>query len=158
VTLSHEVECDEAYVIAGHKGQPEMVQTKRRTGRRRRLKGKCGRGTLAKERPPIFGLMQRCGQVVINMLANVKQKPSEPLIKETIAPGTRIYTHVQGVLVKSVDFLRRLQMASDTNGTTGTKKSLTKLMVALVRLVGVDRSACSRGVCNGSPSPRCLLL
>ena len=51
MTLCHEVECDEAYVIAGHKGQPEVVKKKRRKGRRRRLKGKGGRGTLEKERP-----------------------------------------------------------------------------------------------------------
>ena len=70
-TLSNEVECDEAYVIAGHKGHPEVVKTKGRKGRRRRLKGKGGRGTSEKERPPVFGMMQRCGQVVINMLANV---------------------------------------------------------------------------------------
>ena len=37
VTLSNEVECDEAYVIAGHKGQPEVVKHKGRKGRRRRL-------------------------------------------------------------------------------------------------------------------------
>ena len=86
MTLSHEVECDEAYVVAGHKGQPEVVKTTGRKGRRRRLKGKEGRGTLAKEKPPVFGMMQRCGQVVINMLANVKQKTIEPFIKETIAP------------------------------------------------------------------------
>ena len=67
--LSNEVECDEAYVIAGHKVQPEVVKEKGRKGRRRRLKGKCGRGTLAKERPPVFGMMQRGGQVVINLLA-----------------------------------------------------------------------------------------
>jgi len=87
VTLSNEVECDEAYVIAGHKGQPEVVKNKGRKGRRRRLKGKAGRGTLEKERPPIFGMIQRGGQVVINMIANVKQKTIEPLIKETIAPA-----------------------------------------------------------------------
>jgi hypothetical protein len=92
VTFSHEVECDEAYVIAGHKGQPEVVKSKERKGRRRRLKGKAGRGTLAKERPPVFGMMQRGGQVVINLMANVKQKTIEPLIKDTILPGTRIYT------------------------------------------------------------------
>ena len=45
MTLSHEVECDEAYVIAGHKGQPEVVKSKERKGRRRRLKGKRQRGT-----------------------------------------------------------------------------------------------------------------
>ena len=74
MTLSDEVECDAAYVIAGHKGQPEVLKSKGRQGRRRRLKGKAGRGTLEKERPPVFGMMQRGGQVVINLMANVKQK------------------------------------------------------------------------------------
>ena len=92
MTLSDEVECDEAYVIAGHKGQPEVVQSKGRQGRRRRLKGKAGRGTLEKERPPVFGMMQRGGQVVINLMANVKQKTIEPFIKDTIVPGTLVYT------------------------------------------------------------------
>jgi transposase-like protein len=90
--LSAEVECDEAYVVAGHKGHPAAVQEKGRKGQRNRLKGPCGRGTLEKEKPPIFGMIQRGGQVVINMIANVKQKTIEPLIKETIAPGTRVYT------------------------------------------------------------------
>src|SRR6266481_2536262 len=90
--LSNEVECDEAYVIAGHKGQPEVVKEKGRKGRRRRRKGKCGRGTLEKERPPVFGMIQRGGQVVINLLANVKQKTIEPLIKETIVSGALVYT------------------------------------------------------------------
>ncbi len=65
---------------------------KGRKGRRRRLKGKGGRGTLKKERPPVFGMIQRGDQVVINMLANVKQKTIEPFIKNTIAPGARVYT------------------------------------------------------------------
>jgi hypothetical protein len=92
VTLSNEVECDEAYVIAGHKGQPEVVKNKGRKGRQRRLKGKAGRGTLAKERPPVFGMIQRGGQGVIKLLANVQQKTIEPFIKDTIIPGTLIYT------------------------------------------------------------------
>jgi transposase-like protein len=92
VTLSNEVECDEAYVVAGHKGQPEVVKKKGRQGRRRRLQGKCGRGTLEKERPPVFGMMQRSGQVVINLLANVTHKTIEPFIKDMIIPGTRVYT------------------------------------------------------------------
>ena len=77
MTLSHEVECDEAYVIAGHKGQPEVVKSKGRPGRRRRQKGKVGRGTLEKERPPVFGMMQRGGQVVLSLLANMQQKTIE---------------------------------------------------------------------------------
>ena len=90
--LSNEVECDEAYVTAGHKGHPEVVKSKERQGRRRRLQGKAGRGTLEKERPPVFGMLQRGGQVVINLLANVQQKTIEPLIKDTIVPGTRVNT------------------------------------------------------------------
>ena len=79
-------------MIAGHKGQPEVLKATGRKGRRRRLKGKRGRGTLEQERPPVFGMMQRGGQVVINLLANVKQKTIEPLIKDTIDPGTLVYT------------------------------------------------------------------
>jgi len=92
VTLLDEVECDEAYVIAGHKGQPEVVKKKGRKGRRRRLKGKAGRGTLEKERPPVFGMMQRGGQVVINLLANYEAKDDRPFIKDTIVPGALVYT------------------------------------------------------------------
>jgi transposase len=79
-------------MTAGHKGQPEVVKSKERQGRRRRLQGQAGRGTLAKERPPIFGMLQRGGQVVINLLANVQQKTIEPLIKDTIVAGALVYT------------------------------------------------------------------
>ena len=92
MTLSNEVECDEAYVVAGHKGQPEVVKSKGRKGRRCRRKSKSGRGTLEKEKPPVFGMMERGGQVVIHLLANVKQKKIEPFIKDTIDPGTLVYT------------------------------------------------------------------
>ncbi len=35
------------------------------------LKGARGRGTLEKEKPPIFGMIERGGQVVIQRLENV---------------------------------------------------------------------------------------
>ena len=92
MTRSNEGECDETSVVAGHTGQPEVVKNKGRKGRRNRLKGKRGRGTLHKERPPVFGMLQRGGQVVINLLANVKQKTIESFIKDTITPGTLVYT------------------------------------------------------------------
>jgi transposase-like protein len=47
---------------------------------------------LAKERPPVFGMIERGGQVMIHLLANVKQKTIEPLMKDTIKPGTLVYT------------------------------------------------------------------
>ena len=65
---------------------------KEREGRRRRLKGDRGRGTLEKEKPPIFGMIQCSGEVVIRMLANVQQATIEPLLRATIALGTILYT------------------------------------------------------------------
>ena len=79
--LSNEVECDEAYVVAGHKGQPDMVKSKGRKGRRRRRKSKSGRGTMAKEKPPVFGMIERGGQVVVHLLSNVQQKTIELCIR-----------------------------------------------------------------------------
>lgn len=90
MTLSNEVECDEAYVIAGQKGHPEVVKSTGRKGRRRRLKGKAARGTLEKEKPPVFGMIQRGGAVGIPLLAHVQQKPIEPCMKDTIIPGTLV--------------------------------------------------------------------
>ena len=56
------------------------------------MKGARGRGTLEKEKPPIFGMLQRTGEVVLQMLANVQQVTIGPLIRRTIAAGTVVYT------------------------------------------------------------------
>jgi transposase-like protein len=90
--LQDEVECDEVYIVAGHKGNPEAVAAKGRKGRRNRLKGARGRGTLDKEKPPVFGMIQRCGQVVIQMLHNVRRATIEPLIKAAVSSASMIYT------------------------------------------------------------------
>jgi len=74
-----------------HKGQPSGVK-KRRKGRRNRLKGARGRGTLAKEQPPIFGMVQRGGQMGIRILEDVRQTTSQPLIEAMIRPGTLVLT------------------------------------------------------------------
>jgi transposase len=65
---------------------------KGRPGRRRRLKGAPGRGTLDQEKPPILGLIQRGGEVVLRMLANVQQATIQPIIASTVARGSLIYT------------------------------------------------------------------
>src|SRR5512135_340701 len=75
-------------------------QKKGRAGRRRRLKGAPGRGTLEKEKPPIFGMIQRTGEGVIRMLADVQQKTIGPLIRKTIAPGTVVYTDEYGIYAR----------------------------------------------------------
>jgi transposase len=45
------------------------------------LKSKRGRGTLESEKPPILGLLERGGRVVLKMLANVQQKTIKPLFQ-----------------------------------------------------------------------------
>lgn len=37
-------------------------------------------------------MIQRTGQVVIQMLANVRRVTIEPLIRATVLPGTLVYT------------------------------------------------------------------
>lgn len=56
------------------------------------MKSARGRGTLEQEKPPIFGMIQRGGAVVIRMLENVRQTTIQPLMAQFIAPGTRVYT------------------------------------------------------------------
>lgn len=78
--------------MAGHKGYPGEVLKAGRKGRCRRLKGARGRGTLATEKPPVFGMIQRGGEVVIRMLENVQQTSIQPIMQTIIAPGTLVYT------------------------------------------------------------------
>ena len=47
---------------------------------------------MEKEKPPVFGMIERRGQVVIHLLANVQQKTIKPFMKDTIEAGTLVYT------------------------------------------------------------------
>lgn len=69
----------------------EIVAKLGRAGRRRRLKGKRGRGTLADEKPPILGMVHRKGAVVIAVLPNGQRVTIAPLIQQTIQAGSRLY-------------------------------------------------------------------
>ena len=89
--LSGEIEADEVYIVAGHKGHPEIVAQLGREGRCRRLKGKRGRGPLADEKPPILSLLQRTGEVVIRMLPNLQQV-TIPILTQVIQSGRLLYT------------------------------------------------------------------
>jgi transposase-like protein len=68
------------------------------------LKGARGRGTLEKEKPPIFGMIQRGGQVVMRMLANVQQKTIRPILEAAIARGTMIYTDEYDIYCRLPDW------------------------------------------------------
>jgi transposase len=45
-----------------------------------------------KEKPPIFGMIQRSGEVMIRMLENVKRITIGPLIHAAITEGSVVYT------------------------------------------------------------------
>jgi transposase len=47
---------------------------------------------LEKEKPPILGLIQRGGAVVLHMLANVQQATIRPIIASTVAQGSLVHT------------------------------------------------------------------
>jgi transposase-like protein len=59
---------------------------------------------LAEEKPPIFGMFQRGGQVVIRMLENVQQLTIKPLIEQTICPGSLIYTDEYNIYTRLLDW------------------------------------------------------
>jgi len=92
IELSGEIEVDEVYLVCGHKGQPDKVTEAERKPRRRRLKGARGRGTLANEKPPVIGFVQRGGNLVVRLLENVRQKTIKPLFEKFAEPNSLIYT------------------------------------------------------------------
>src|SRR5919205_440920 len=47
---------------------------------------------LAKDKPPILGPIQRGGQVVLHMLADVRQSTIRPVIAAAVAEGTLVHT------------------------------------------------------------------
>lgn len=47
---------------------------------------------MEKDKPPVLGMIERDGAVVIRLLANVQQARIAPLIRSTIALGTTVYT------------------------------------------------------------------
>ena len=59
---------------------------------------------MAKEKPPIFGMLQRGGEVVIRMLGDVKQVTIGPLIERTIAKGILLYTDKDDICIRQVEW------------------------------------------------------
>ncbi|MFY9832229.1 MAG: transposase [Methylocystis sp.] len=63
------------------------------------MKGAPGRGTLEKEKPPILGMIQRGGQVVLKTLANVQQTKIKPIMDAGVAKGALIHTDEYDIYV-----------------------------------------------------------
>jgi hypothetical protein len=47
---------------------------------------------LEKEKPLIFGMIQRSGEVFIRILENVKQRTIKPFVETVIASETKVFT------------------------------------------------------------------
>jgi hypothetical protein len=84
-------------VGAGHTGPPAVVKRTGRKGRRRRHNAQSGRGPLEKAKPPVLGMIERGGPVVLHLWAQVQPKTIEPLMKATMASGTRLYTDASSI-------------------------------------------------------------
>src|SRR3712207_5811009 len=96
-TLAGEVEIDEVYVVAGHKGQPGAVAKRGGSAgaadwQPRRAAARWRRTSRPLEAVPPTGLIQRGGQVVLRMLANVRQTAIKPVIKAAVAKGALVHT------------------------------------------------------------------
>jgi ISXO2-like transposase domain len=74
------------------RGPAGRGRDKGRLGRRRRLAGAPGRGTLEKAKPPIPGPVQRGGEVVLRLPANVQRKAIQPVIEAMVATGALVRT------------------------------------------------------------------
>lgn len=89
VRLKGEAEFDEVCIVTGHKGRPGKIAG--RKARRNRLRGARGRSTPEKGKPPISGMIERGGDVVIRMPGDVKQAAVKPLTPDTAEAGTQVY-------------------------------------------------------------------
>jgi len=47
---------------------------------------------LGKDKPPILGLIQRGGQMVLRMLSNLQQATIKPVITAAVTPGSLVHT------------------------------------------------------------------
>ena len=88
--LSGQVEGDEVSSGAGHTGQPDIGAKVGRLGRW--LKGAPGRSPLAGEKPPILGMIQPTGEVVLHRLENVQQRTIKPILTKTIQLGRPVFS------------------------------------------------------------------
>lgn len=80
VQLSEEVECDEAYIGGQEKYKHEAKKTEGTQGRS------------LKTKTPVFGMVQRGGDVVAKQTADTKGRTLMPIIRQYVKEGSRIYT------------------------------------------------------------------
>ena len=68
------------------------------------MKGLRGRGTAATDKPPILGMIERGGQVVLRVLEDVQQKTIKPIIEKFIKPGSLVNTDEYDIYGRLVEW------------------------------------------------------
>jgi transposase-like protein len=101
-------EMDEVYVTAGLKGHAGRSALER-PARKRGLK-RCGRGDWESDRIPVFGLLQRQGEVRLFVLPNVQTETIRPIIERMVCRGAKVYTDSYSIY----NFLRRAGYRHET--------------------------------------------
>src|SRR4051812_38424430 len=81
-------------------GPPRGRRKKGRPGRRRRLKGAPGRGTLGEEKPPIFGMIQRSGEVMNPDAGGRQAEDDRPPDQADDHTGGGVYTDDQDIYAR----------------------------------------------------------
>jgi transposase-like protein len=92
--LSGIIEVDEIYQTAGHKGgRPADNPTAlNRPARCRGKKKGPGRGSAQKDSPVIEGMVSRQGEVVVEVLPDVKEQTLRPVFEKRVEKGSAVYT------------------------------------------------------------------
>lgn len=85
-TLSGKVEIDEMYMSAGEKGKKQLKRRPRKRGLKLR-----GRGTYAKDKPPIVGAVERNGKLSLQVVHNMKKRNVNKILKR-IDKNAWVYT------------------------------------------------------------------
>lgn len=92
--LSGVIEVDEIYQTSGHKdGCPanDPIAMKRPARRRGKKRGP-GRGSAQKDSPVIEGMANRQGEVVVEVLPDVKEETLRPAFEKRVEKGSTIYS------------------------------------------------------------------
>ena len=137
VTFSGEVECDEVYVVAGHKGDPEAVKKKGGSGADEPRKGIAAVGRSRRRSLQSWDAPMR-RRTRIRMSENVKQVTISPLIDQFIVKETLIYTD-------KYDIDSRLDEWGDGHETVATRR-------------GKARDDDGEGSANSRPHPGGVLV
>ncbi|UCF84644.1 MAG: IS1595 family transposase, partial [Desulfobacteraceae bacterium] len=92
--LSGIIEADEIYQTAGHKsGRPiENSGAMNRPARCRGKKKGPGRGSAQKDSPVIEGMVSRQGEVIVEVLPDVKEETLRPVFEKSVEKGSTVYT------------------------------------------------------------------